>query len=485
MRDGRTRNYGAILVGDGKLEIFFWGKFTALTGHRLPGSSPTIGDGQAALEALVAELCPATPALPAAPLPELNLDDQAVIERVRRMDKGRRLYDDGDLSLYDGDHSRADQALLNCFRSCGVSDPGQFDRLFQASALNRDKWKDREDYRRRTIATALDGTVVPFDWSQGATSTELRAGTTARPIAANAAADAMPDACTQRVAELERQLAEAHAIIAERDATIVALTQTILNPHLTHTEKVGAVNIARHADAKRRGGQVESDGRVVLSPSEVSDDWRPKPKAGEHIAPVNPDSGTPPHMPRSSARSVLDAALDRELIRGEKRGTVRHRDDGSTYTDWDYVVSPAESFADLLNPWAKWRPDQPKTRKLRESHACPACGEVHPIKRIDYCMGCGTQVGEPKTITPEPPPTEHVPMGEKFSPIGQPPLSSPTVAERRSGRKFFSDGAESDSSTPDPWDAPPDSPTDASPQLVPLFPLEEPSQSGSYHWAGD
>ena len=57
-KEGRTRNRGKILIGDGKLEVFFWGKFTALTGHRLEGGSSTIGDGQAALEALIAELCP-------------------------------------------------------------------------------------------------------------------------------------------------------------------------------------------------------------------------------------------------------------------------------------------------------------------------------------------------------------------------------------------------------------------------------------------
>ena len=53
-------------------------------------------------------------------------------------------------------------ALLNLFVYAGVTDPARLERLFDGSALGqRDKWTKRVDYRRRTIARALDGTVSP------------------------------------------------------------------------------------------------------------------------------------------------------------------------------------------------------------------------------------------------------------------------------------------------------------------------------------
>jgi NrS-1 polymerase HBD domain len=65
-----------------------------------------------------------------------------------------RLFDDGDILDYQGDHSVADQGLcrLIAFRT---QDPEQIDRIFRLSALNRAKWESRQDYRDRTIAKAI------------------------------------------------------------------------------------------------------------------------------------------------------------------------------------------------------------------------------------------------------------------------------------------------------------------------------------------
>jgi len=446
-----AENRGRITIADGHVEIFSTGKFTVLTGHRLPDSATTIGEGQTALDAFLAEHPRTSSTTQTKTTAEvLSLDDQVLIERVRRMQRGRVLHDDGDIALYGGDHSAADQALVNLYVLAGATDESQIDRLFRDSELMRAKW-NRRDYRERTIAKAL-ADVTPFEgWTRGEQD--------------NARAHTVPpaDPCvTERdqLAELRAEIATLKRQLAERDATIVALTQTILNPHLTHTEKVGAVNIARHADAKRQGGQVDADGCVSLSPAEVSDDWRPKPEAGEHIAPVNPDTGTVPHMPRSSARAVLDTAIERGLLTGEKRGTVRRRADNSTFKDWEYVVSPESSFADLLNPWATWRPDQPKMRKVRESRACKHCGEVHPITRVDYCGGCG---GELRRQTIEQPDA-----GENISPIR-------SVAEERNGSKYFSHGADVNSEepswlvdAPEPWESAPQPALFAMPEPPPL-----------------
>jgi len=160
---GRVQRNRIVKVGDGQVELFSSGKFTALTGNRLEGSSGAIGESQSDLDALYAKLCPEPAPRADSPLPELSVDDAIIVERVRRMEKGRRLYDDGDLSLYDNDHSRADLGLLNYLVIAGTTDPNQLDRIFRSSPLGqRDKW-DRDDYRKKTLGDALDGTVVPFE----------------------------------------------------------------------------------------------------------------------------------------------------------------------------------------------------------------------------------------------------------------------------------------------------------------------------------
>ena len=91
-------------------------------------------------------------------MPSLNRrDDAAIIAHLKRMANGAkfcRLFDDGDVSEYEGDHSRADQGLcrLIAFRT---QDPDQVSRIFRLSALNRSKWENRADYRDRTIDRAI------------------------------------------------------------------------------------------------------------------------------------------------------------------------------------------------------------------------------------------------------------------------------------------------------------------------------------------
>lgn len=108
------------------------------------------------------------------------------------MAKGRQLFDDGDTSAYGDDQSDADLALLNYFVSTGATAPDQLDRLYCESAPypNQPKWEKRKDYRERSIARALNGTVVPWNgWAQGPAAVRpvdtapLRCGTGPHPLA--------------------------------------------------------------------------------------------------------------------------------------------------------------------------------------------------------------------------------------------------------------------------------------------------------------
>ena len=97
----------------------------------------------------------------------------------------RRLYG-GDLSAHGGDHSKADYALSKHLAYILGDDPSAIDRLFRQSALMRDKWADRADYRDATISKAIGSTSKHFDWAAHRAFQERRkAQTTAQPIHTN------------------------------------------------------------------------------------------------------------------------------------------------------------------------------------------------------------------------------------------------------------------------------------------------------------
>lgn len=90
--------------------------------------------------------------------PPPDLPDDEVVELLRRAKNAAKfsnLYDDGNTSPYDGDESRADLALMSMFGFYS-QDSAQLERLFDSSVLGqRPKWKNRPDYRRRTVDKAL------------------------------------------------------------------------------------------------------------------------------------------------------------------------------------------------------------------------------------------------------------------------------------------------------------------------------------------
>lgn len=73
----------------------------------------------------------------------------------------------GDTSSFEGDESSADFALMRRLAVLTKNDPAKMEKFFGFSALGqRDKWRDREDYRQRTIKAAIDtertGKPVPL-----------------------------------------------------------------------------------------------------------------------------------------------------------------------------------------------------------------------------------------------------------------------------------------------------------------------------------
>jgi hypothetical protein len=95
--------------------------------------------------------------------------DAAILEKCRvakNAPKFEALYTHGDVSGYGGDDSGADLALLSLL-AFYTQDEAQLERLFSGSALGRrDKWRHRQDYRRRTIRKALSELDEPYNWTR-------------------------------------------------------------------------------------------------------------------------------------------------------------------------------------------------------------------------------------------------------------------------------------------------------------------------------
>ncbi|MFN7935002.1 MAG: hypothetical protein U0R19_16860 [Bryobacteraceae bacterium] len=89
--------------------------------------------------------------------------DEDVLRKAEQAPNGSRftsIHRDGDLTAYDGDHSRADQALCGLLAYWTNGNAEQMDRLFRRSALMRPKWDEsRGDltYGEKTVQTAIEG----------------------------------------------------------------------------------------------------------------------------------------------------------------------------------------------------------------------------------------------------------------------------------------------------------------------------------------
>lgn len=100
----------------------------------------------------------------------VSLDDQAVLDKMFAGKNGnvlQRLYG-GDYSMYLGndgkpDHSKGDASFASALAYYTGCDPVQMQRIFETSGLIRDKWRDRKDYREKTINNAINTSQKMYD----------------------------------------------------------------------------------------------------------------------------------------------------------------------------------------------------------------------------------------------------------------------------------------------------------------------------------
>jgi hypothetical protein len=156
--EGRNRN--------GRIEIYDHDRYFTVSGCHLEGTPSTIEERQERLLLLRRRVLGEQPSANGharlRPAADAGLSDQAIIMKVVSADNGekfRRLWA-GDTRGYEHEendgHSEADLALCAMIAFWTGPAPERIDALFRKSGLYREKW-ERADYRRRTIACALDG----------------------------------------------------------------------------------------------------------------------------------------------------------------------------------------------------------------------------------------------------------------------------------------------------------------------------------------
>ena len=92
------------------------------------------------------------------PDPGPEMADDALILKAKMAKNGNEFESlwYGSTLGYNGDDSAADMALMNHLAFWTRGNATQMDRLFSLSGLGqRDKWRDRSDYRDRTIQKAI------------------------------------------------------------------------------------------------------------------------------------------------------------------------------------------------------------------------------------------------------------------------------------------------------------------------------------------
>jgi putative DNA primase/helicase len=173
------------LEGGGAIEMYDKGRYFVMTGNRLEGTPDTINDRATELEELHVKTFGETESpvgkakrpptvkekqnpqpkmlqfVPARREPPGTDDDEVLLEKARNAQNGAKfvaLFDQGDLSEYDNDDSRADLALCALLAFWTGNDPTRIDSLFRQSKLYRSKWDEPRPggtYGSQTISRAL------------------------------------------------------------------------------------------------------------------------------------------------------------------------------------------------------------------------------------------------------------------------------------------------------------------------------------------
>jgi len=179
---GEEKNKINFPTSRGKVELFLGKGYMTISGDVVGGMGKIATVKADAVRQLIDELeadCPKKKKEPPLkvvrepgeddepPPPPVDLVDDELLDKARRAKNGAKfgaLFDRGDLSLYEGDESRADQGLC-ALLALWTSDEDQIDRLFRQSTLYRIKdpyhLKKWDRVGRKTIQKVIAKRAAP------------------------------------------------------------------------------------------------------------------------------------------------------------------------------------------------------------------------------------------------------------------------------------------------------------------------------------
>lgn len=192
----------------GKVEMYAGNRFFVMTGDRLPTSAATVRDCTESIKPIYDRY----QTRPAAALPDQSgaqqtvrtgmqtggsgLTDSEILAKAMQQPRFAALWA-GDMSEYDDDHSRADNALAYLLAFWTGRDTVQADRLFRQSGLMRAKWdrpQSGSTYGAITLERAAAAQTTVYDGRRPADRATSEAAALAADQSSGAAAQAMPTA---------------------------------------------------------------------------------------------------------------------------------------------------------------------------------------------------------------------------------------------------------------------------------------------------
>jgi hypothetical protein len=198
------------------------------------------------------------------------------------------------------------------------------------------------------------------------------------------------EACTARVAELERENAELRRRLAQAEAQNRAVMQVIGAPHLTAGEKLTAIVVAMDTHARRANGDIDPDhGDVKINLTHYAE------RTGQSVNSVQRQVETLACSGWARKRTT------RKLVMADDPKTGRPRPIPANVL---YLQPPEGTPDEMLQAVAAVAPARtPAAGKQgdgrhggkREIPICPDCGDVGSET---YCKGCGTLLAEHQPV---------------------------------------------------------------------------------------
>lgn len=157
------------------LEMYSYGRYFTFTGLCLKDTISTVEERTEAITRIHAKYIAKDDSTSThrARIEEITLSDRDLLEKAIKAKGGERFAClwQGDTSEYDGDHSRADQALCCMLAFWTGGDYSRIDSLFRQSGLYRNKWDKRhygngDTYGHRTILQAIARTNEYYEPSR-------------------------------------------------------------------------------------------------------------------------------------------------------------------------------------------------------------------------------------------------------------------------------------------------------------------------------